>query len=321
MSEKTRTALALGSGGARGYAHIGVIGELEDQGFEIVGIAGTSMGALVGGLYAAGKLGEYTEWARSLTQREVIRLLDPTLRGPGVLRAEKVFAKVSELTGDLAIEDLAIPFTAVATDLTSRKEVWFQRGRLDSAIRASVAIPGLVTPVVMDGKLLVDGGIMNPVPVAATASMPADLTIAVSLTEEILSGGWHAPTREQPATEPGEDPSDTAAGRNRELGRVLTTWLESIRGRFADDVASTDAAAGTLETVPGNLRTRDVLDLAIDTLRNVVANFRLAGYPPDLLITIPRDACGTMDFHRADELIELGRERARAALATVRSRP
>lgn len=321
MSDKTRTALALGSGGARGYAHIGVIGELEDQGFEIVGIAGTSMGALVGGLYAAGKLDEYTEWARSLTQREVIRLLDPTLRGPGVLRAEKVFAKVSELTGDLAIEDLAIPFTAVATDLTSRKEVWFQRGRLDSAIRASVAIPGLVTPVVMDGKLLVDGGIMNPVPVAATAAMPADLTIAVSLTEEILTGGWNAPTREQPATEPGEDASDAVAGRNRELGRVLTTWLESIRGRFTDDAATTDGVGGTLETMPGNLRTRDVLDLAIDTLRNVVANFRLAGYPPDLLITIPRDACGTMDFHRADELIELGRERARAALATVRSRP
>lgn len=308
-----RTALALGSGGARGYAHIGVIAELEAQGFDIVGIAGTSMGALVGGLYAADQLNEYSAWARTLTQRDVIRLLDPTLRGPGMMRAEKVFTKVSELTGDTRIEDLRIPFTAVATDLTARKEVWFQRGRLDAAIRASVAIPGVVTPVVMKGRLLVDGGLMNPVPVAATASMPADLTIAVSLTEEILVGGWTAPAREQPALEP-----ETGAARNLELGRLLTSWLESIRGRFGDDPLPPEEPADSdfpYEALPAGLRTRDILDLSLDTLRNVVANYRLAGYPPDVLITIPRDACGTMDFHRAGELIELGRERTRAALA------
>jgi NTE family protein len=191
MSEGTRVALALGSGGARGYAHIGVIEELEAQGFDIVGIAGTSMGALVGGLYAAKQLTAYADWARSLSQRDVLRLLDPTITGPGMLRADKVISKVTELVGDVHIEDLGIPFTAIASDLTARKEVWFQRGRLDTAIRASIAIPGLITPVVMNGRLLADGGLMNPVPVVATAAIPCDVTVGVSLAgDHVTKLGW-----------------------------------------------------------------------------------------------------------------------------------
>jgi NTE family protein len=320
MAAGTRVALALGSGGARGYAHIGVIQELESRGFEIVGIAGTSMGALVGGLFAAKQLEPYTDWAVSLTQRDVLRLLDPTLTGPGMLRADKVITKVTELIGDVHIEDLAIPFTAVASDLTARKEIWFQRGRLDAAIRASIAIPGVITPVVMNGRLLADGGLMNPVPVVATAAIPADVTVAVSLAEEQVTRlGWPDVDANEPAgtfTEADEDES-ASAWTDHEFVRTLTTWLDNIRGQVIDegppDPDPTDHRK-PFDRPPAGLRTRDVLDLALDTLRSVVAKYRLAGYPPDVLITIPQDACGTMDFHRAREIIEVGRERTRQTL-------
>src|SRR5438874_1816415 len=152
MVGQTRVALALGAGGARGYAHIGVIEVLEQRGYEIVSIAGTSMGALVGGLRAAGSLAPYAEWVRGLTARQVVRLLDPSLKTPGAIRAEKILAKVSELVAGALIESLPIPFTAVATDLLAGKEVWFQEGPLDAAIRASIALPTLITPVMINGR-------------------------------------------------------------------------------------------------------------------------------------------------------------------------
>lgn len=324
MAGATRVALALGSGGARGYAHIGVIQELEARGFRIVGIAGTSMGALVGGLYAAGELDAYTDWVRTLTYRDVIRLLDPAFIGPGAVRGEKILARVTELVGDTAIEDLPIPFTAVATDLTAHKEVWFQRGRLDAAIRASIAIPGLITPVVMHGRLLADGGLMNPMPVMATAAIPADVTVAVALSEEHETpGGWPAAPERSLAgtiTEPAEEPDAATAWGNIELMSALTSWLDNIRGMAPEEAGGqevegkvADVVGPLFESLPAALRTRDVLELALDTLRSVVARYRLAGYPPDVLITIPRDACGAMDFHRAEELIALGRERTRAS--------
>ena len=201
--------LCLGSGGARGYAHIGVINELRDRGYEIVGIAGSSMGALVGGLQAAGKLDDYAEWASSLTQRAVLRLLDPSITAAGVLRAEKILDAVREILGDVAIEDLPIPYTAVTTDLIAGKSVWLQRGPVDDAIRASIAIPGVISPHVLDGRLLADGGILDPLPMAPIAAVNADLTIAVSLngddptaraereprpTTELLSRMWRSTT-------------------------------------------------------------------------------------------------------------------------------
>ncbi|NLI17576.1 MAG: esterase, partial [Actinomycetales bacterium] len=169
-----RVALALGSGGARGYAHIGVIEELRERGHDVVTIAGTSMGALVGGLAAAGTLDEFTAWVSGLTQRDVLRLLDPTLTGPGAIKAERVVRKVSEILDGALIEDLPIPYTAVATDIGSRREVWFQDGPVDVAIRASIAIPSVITPVMLNGRLLADGGLVNPVPVGPTTATHAD---------------------------------------------------------------------------------------------------------------------------------------------------
>ena len=305
-----RVALALGSGGARGYAHIGVIEELEERGYEIVGIAGASMGAFVGGLYAAGCLDPVRDWALSLTQRDVLRMLDPTFTGPGMVRGGKILGQFSELVGDQLIEDLPIAFTAVAADLTRRKEVWFQRGRLDAAVRASIAIPGVITPVVINGRLLADGGLVNPLPIVPTAAVDADVTVAVSLSEEHLTvaGFPDAPAREEVPAPDEIDPLD-APKPDSELMKTLTRWLGGVRGQLHDDV-DPDGLFGDL---PAGLRTRDVVDLSLDTLRSVVAKYRLAGYPPDVLVTVPRDACGTLDFHRAGDMIELGRERAQEA--------
>lgn len=175
-----RISLVLGAGGARGYAHMGAIAELEARGYEIVCVSGTSMGALVGGMYAAGGLQAYRQWVETLGWIDVVRLLDLSLTD-GAFRGEKVFARLRELIGDPQIESLPIPYTAVAADLRSNKEVWFQRGSLLTAIRASIAIPGIVTPVLDGRRVLVDGGVLNPLPIIPTVAADADLIVAVDV--------------------------------------------------------------------------------------------------------------------------------------------
>ena len=177
-----RVALSLGSGGARGYAHIGVIRELEARGHEVVGVAGASMGAVVGSLFAAGKLDAFEEWVRGLTQRDVLRLLDVSFAGGGAIRANRIMGVIGAMLDDVRIEDLQIPFTAVATDLRARREVWFTRGPADVAVRASFAIPSVITPALVGGRLIIDGGVTNPVPLEPLAPVDSDLLLAVSLT-------------------------------------------------------------------------------------------------------------------------------------------
>ncbi len=338
-------ALALGSGGARGYAHIGVVQVLEERGYDVVTIAGTSMGALVGGLHAAGVLPAYTEWAVGLTQRDVLRLLDPSLKAPGAIRAEKILARVGELLEGRRIEDLPIPFTAVATDLLARREVWFQRGPADVAIRASIALPSFITPVMVNGRLLADGGLMNPIPLAPTASAHADLTVAVSLGGEPAGPSERVLVQESAEPRPVEEWLDrfrrsAAQVMERDLVRRVATRLAGVRGASAEAVAEGTAkgtaeaeliedvvgelvegtvagalpGADALGALPSGLRMLDVMELSLDTLQSVVTRYRLAGYPPDLLVTVPKTACRTLDFHKATEMIALGRELAEAAL-------
>ncbi|MGA8547775.1 MAG: patatin-like phospholipase family protein, partial [Mycobacterium sp.] len=235
-SSRPRVALALGSGGARGYAHIGVIGELHTRGFQIVGIAGSSMGALVGGLQAAGRLDEFADWARSLTQRAILRLLDPSITAAGVLRAEKILDAVRDILGAATIEQLPIPYTAVATDLLAGKSVWLQRGPVDEAIRASIAIPGVIAPHVVDGRLLADGGILDPLPMAPIAAVNADLTIAVSLSGSEAAGD-HEP-EPRPTTEwLNRMLSSTSALLDRPTARaVLNRFGSSISAGAEPDV-------------------------------------------------------------------------------------
>ncbi|MCH9668450.1 MAG: patatin-like phospholipase family protein [Actinomycetia bacterium] len=312
-----RVALALGSGGARGYAHIGVINELHERGHEVVGIAGSSMGALVGGLEAAGKLDEYVSWASSLTQGAVLRLLDPSITSAGVLRAEKILLAVREILGTVTVEELPIPFTSVATDLIAGRSVWMQRGPVDDAIRASIAIPGVITPHVLDGRLLADGGILDPIPMAPIAAANADVTIAVSLSGK------------DPQSGPGMGESLTTDLLNR-MWRSTSSLLDSktarslletqtgraVLGRFStntDDDGDADDENRSLPAAP-RLGGFEVMNRTIDIAQSALARHTLASYPPDLLVEVPRTVCRSLDFHRAAEVIEVGQELASVAL-------
>ncbi|HZA11660.1 patatin-like phospholipase family protein [Mycobacterium sp.] len=313
-----RVAVALGSGGARGYAHIGVINELRDRGHEIVGIAGSSMGALIGGLHAAGALDEFADYAKSLSQRAVLRLLDPAWTGAGIFRAEKLLDVVRDLLGEADIEALPIPYTAVATDLLAGKSVWLQRGPLDAAIRASIAIPGMILPHNLDGRVLADGGILDPLPVAPLAGANAELTVAVSLSgDDDARDGL---------------PAEPRAGTEW-LNRVLrgtsalleTNAARSVRGMFGpvadtpqSEVAAELAEAGddgaTASAMVPKLGSLEVMNRTIDIMQAALARHHLATYPPDILIEVPRTASRTLDFHRAADIIDVGRALAARAL-------
>jgi NTE family protein len=326
----TRVALALGSGSARGYAHIGVIEALRERDYEIVGIAGSSMGALVGGVQAAGRLDELADWAKSLTQRTILRLLDPSISAAGVLRAEKILDEVRDILGPVTIEELPIPYTAVATDLLAGKSVWFQRGPLDAAIRASIAIPGVIAPHEIDGRLLADGGILDPLPMAPIAAVNADLTIAVSLNGS------------EPGTTRDAEPGITTEWLNR-MVRSTTALFDinaakalldrptarAVLGRFGaavpesdglsevEEVEEVEAAPGDdLDAVPEvpKLGSFDVMNRTIDIAQSALARHTLAAYPPDLLIEVPRTTCRSLEFHRAAEVIAVGRELTMRAL-------
>ena len=319
-----RVALALGSGGARGYAHIGVIDELHERGYEIVGVAGSSMGALVGGLHAAGKLDDFSEWAKSLTQRAVLRLLDPKITAAGVLRAAKILDAVRDILGEVTIEDLPIPYTAVTTDLIAGKSVWLQRGPVDAAIRASIAIPGVITPHILDGRLLADGGILDPLPMAPIAAVNADLTIAVSLSGDEADGRTDPPESE---------PRATTEWWNK-MWRSTSSLFESstMLNRFGlvqddgdepgvDPESEADdelVDSGKEASVP-RMGSFEVMNRTIDIAQAALARHTLAAYPPDLLIEVPRTACRSLEFHRAAEVIDIGHELAAQAIKVLES--
>lgn len=285
MTDTKRICLALGSGGARGYTHIGVIDELTARGHEVVAIAGTSMGAVVGGVHAAGHLDEFTAWVTTLTQTGVLRLLDPGFGQGGVVKGDRLFDAMKGFIGGMDIEDLPIPFTAVATDVDSRQEVWFQQGPLDAAIRASMAMPSMFTPVVINGRLMVDGGLVNPVPIDPTIPIPADLTIAVSL-------------------------NGNSEGRARSEARTAEESPEEARRWHIPGLTTAKAQPESVRTwqdAPKGLGYIDLISRSLDVSTELVRRYRMAGHPPDVLVDIPFDACKVMDFHRAQEMIDLGR--------------
>ena len=332
-----RVALVLGSGGARGYAHIGVIQVLREAGVEIAAIAGSSMGAVIGGLHAAGTLDEYTDRVVGMSRLEVLRLMDVTPSAPGAIRGDRVFQMMDDLIGDVQIEALAIPFTAGAVDLLARREVWFQEGPLDTALRASTAIPSFLVPTFLNGRVLVDGGVLNPVPVAPVAATHVDHTIAVSLAgHEGTAGG---PVSESADVEPESQWSERIrerAGRwfDRDLlaavrRRVTTLDTGETGEPVATDGAPSDGApadgagAATNEVAAppvgpmGGLRAFDVMQSSYDIMQEALTRHRLAAYAPDLLLALPKTAARSLDFHRAEELIEQGRQLAIDALPRI----
>ena len=305
-------SLVLGSGGARGYAHIGVIEELEARGFAIRSIAGSSMGALIGGIYAAGKLGVYTEWARSLQRLDVLRLLDWTISGGGFIKGDRIIGALKEHIGEINIEDLPIPYTAVAVDLDVQREVWFSHGPLFDAIRASIAIPTIFRPYRYQGRLLVDGGLLNPLPVSPTLRDLTDCTIAVDINApaEPLDGmpetnesdrgaaGQASPEMLPDGAKPAPVDVQRATYRKR-----IAEFIESLMEKRERSAAVAEPGAFEL------------FARSLDTVQETITRLKIAAEPPDLLITIPRNACAFYEFHRADELIALGRKRTREALA------
>jgi NTE family protein len=258
QSQKKTISLVLGSGGARGLAHIGVIHVLEERGYEIKSIAGCSVGALVGGIYAAGKLREYEDWVRNLTKFDMVNMMDISWVGGGLVKGDRIIRKMIKLVGDRQIEDLPIRFTAIATELESGREVWLSKGALFDAIRSSCSLPLFFKPVMYKSKMLVDGGVVNPVPIAPVFDDQTDQTIAVNL------GG--KPTR------------DPLNHEKNDIGAY------------------------------------DVAYLVFDAMQSTIARQKLAAYPPDLVIEIPRDAARTFDIDRASEMIDLGRKAAEKAL-------
>ncbi len=279
-----KVSLVLGSGGARGYAHIGVIEELERQGFEIVSISGCSMGALVGGLYACGKLGAYKEWVLGLEPLDVAGLLDLAWDKRGIMSGTKVFERLEALVGSTKIEALDIRYTAVASDLNRGREVWFQDGDLLTAIRASIAIPSVFTPVEIDGMLLIDGGVLNPLPIAPTMSDRSDLTIAVNLYGPDI-------VQEMPEVEQRYDSL---------VERLASRAKQVIRERLKEQQERMHAFS--------------ILDQSFDVMQRSLTQYRIGGYPPDIMIDLPKNICKTFDFHKAEMLIEAGRRAAREAL-------
>ena len=317
-----RVALVLGSGGARGYAHIGVIEELEARGYRIDCIAGCSMGAVIGGHYAAGKLSAFREWVEALDYLDVMRLLDVSFNRMGAIRGEKIFGHIQELIGTVRIEQLPFPFTAVATDLANQQEVWFQEGCLNQAMRASAAIPSLFTPVILGKRILVDGGLLNPLPIVPVVSAHCDLIVAVNLC---ASGRKHysLPFVERPPV---------ARGYFDQLIDSLSTHLPfwhrdsdeppAVSFESVDDLLhanaktpvprSAEGAQVIEETGPASML--ELINQSLEVLQNALTQYKIAGYPPDVLISIPRQAGRFFEFYRATELIHLGRVMAKEAL-------
>lgn len=329
MSKKV--ALVLGSGGARGYAHIGVIEELQARGYEIGCIAGCSMGAVVGGIFAAGKLREYREWTESLDYLDVLRLLDVSFR-LGAIRGERVFGRIQEIVGEVDIENLDIPFTAVATDLTNQQEIWFQEGCLHQAMRASAAIPSLFTPVIQGKRMLVDGGLLNPLPIVPVVSSHCDLIIAVNLNAT-NQNHYQLPVIERPAALKGRiDQLMTSLGSRLPSFRRKNedeTLLLADEQRLADDIspaaapsrkddqeqaAPKSASGSRVAEFSGPASLLELVNQSFEVMQTSLAQYKIAGYPPDILINVPKRACRFFEFYKAPELIMLGRQIARDTL-------
>lgn len=301
MSEPRATAgepvaLALGAGGARGLAQIGVIEALQARGFDIVAVAGSSIGALIGGLFAAGKLEAYRDWLLSKSRADILRMLDPAFGTPALFRGERLMQALRLLAGSPRIEALPIDYTAVAVDLMRQREVWLRDGDLWDAVRASIAIPGVFTPYTLRGRELVDGGILAPLPITATRLSGAHRLIAVDMH------GW-------PAGPPGRlarpSPAELPRAASALPASLLTRWLR----RFGGEAAAVDMAGSARAIGFSELMAR-----SLDTMQAQIARVQLALDPPEILIRIPRDACQFYEFWRARELIELGRAQAEKAL-------
>lgn len=268
-------ALVLSSGGSRGLAHIGVINALETNGYKITSIAGSSIGAVIGGLYAMNQLQNYVDWVSSLNMKSVWGLLDFTFNKQGIIKGEKVFDKMKTFIPDMNIQDMKIPFAAVATDLIYEKDVVFNTGSFYEAVRASISIPAMLTPVKHGDSWLVDGGVLNPIPIDHVKRQVDDLLVVVNLHGQCC-------------------------------GQSIQTKEEEEKSYFNRMFK----ALSMQQKIPksNQIGYYDLLNFTSTAMINKIAQLSIEKHQPDLVIDIPSDASGIFEFYKAKELIELGKQ-------------
>jgi NTE family protein len=300
-SKPHKIGLALGSGSARGWAHIGVIRQLAEAGIKPNIVCGTSIGALVGGAYCSDKLDILEDWVLQLTKMAIAKNLDINIfSGGGAIKGKRLFDFFREQIGDVAIEDLPKPFAAVATDLATGREVWLQKGSLMDAVRASLALPGLFTPAEIDGQWLVDGALVNPVPVSLCRVLGADFVIAINLNGELFRNDRLISPKKLPEKdEEGEEPVSSLTARIRQqTNQFLSHLFESNNN------------------TPGLL---DVLTSSLNIMQDRITRSRMASDFPEVMIIPKLSDIGLMEYYRAEETIEEGRASVKRALPAFES--
>ncbi|MEO7990303.1 MAG: patatin-like phospholipase family protein [Chryseolinea sp.] len=280
--------LVLGSGGARGMAHIGVIEELEKEGFIIKEVVGCSMGAVVGGIYSAGYLQEYKHWLIGLSRLDVFRLLDFTFSSQGFVKGERVFKEIEKLIGDHQIEDLKIPFIALAADVIKKREVRYTSGSLFKALRASIAIPTVFTPVIEGRSQLVDGGVLNPLPLNVIHPEPGDIIVAVNLNANV------------PIVI-----NNIVMEQNKEMA-AYQKMMNAFRAQFLNNDSKVEEKIEQFGFF-------DLLNKSFDMTQDRLTELMIDVHKPDIVVDISREACGVFEFYRANEIIEEGRKAFRKA--------
>ncbi len=288
---KKNVTLILSGGGARGLAHIGVIEELESRGYMINSIAGTSMGALVGGVYAAGKLNEFKDWMLTLDKQRIFRLIDFSFSSQGLIKGDRILKTMKKFVPDARIEELPVKFTATAFDIAQNKEIVFSEGNLYHAIRASISIPTVFTPVISGNSVFVDGGVVNNIPVRNAIRTENDLLVASYVNADIPLLKPDLPVKEM--------------NRRKEL---YAKWLKETR----------------LHIFPGSQKNEEkkltyfyLISNTIASASNHLSRMILQNNPPDILIEISRHSAGTYDFFKAEELIEIGKYSAKTKLDSI----
>lgn len=284
--------VALGSGSARGWAHIGVLEGLEEIGVRPQVIAGTSIGSLVGAVYASGQLGEFSEWVQKLSSRDVFSLLDFTLSG-GVVKGQKLFGFFEEVHKNPLIESLDRRYVSVATDMKTGREIWITRGPILPAARASCAIPGIFSPVKFEERWMLDGGLVNPVPVSAARAMGADIVIAVNLNAQLV--GAHVSMASQ-----GEQAAADA------VPKVERSFWQRAGEYFTSSTGD-------------NPSFFDVVASSVNIMQDRITRSRMAGDPPEITLVPLLEDFALMDFHRAKEAIREGRRLVEEHASTIRA--
>ena len=297
ITQDRNVALVLSGGGARGIAHIGVIEELNAAGFKITSVAGSSMGALVGGMLANHTLDAFTQWLLQFTRMNVIKFLDLTVGKGGLVKGEKIIKALHEFIGDMQIEDLEIPFACVATDLHGHKEITYTSGSLLQAIRASISIPTVFKPVIFDNMLLVDGGVLNPLPLDVIRRKKGDLLVAVNVNSHIA---FVAPPISSHQKEQEKHFGKAREVINERWSAMIDSYMDKHKDKSSEKIQSVNLF--------------DIITDSINLTQNKLAQLYIEKFKPDMIIETSYKSASIYDFYKSEELIEYGRTACREVL-------